>query len=90
MIKVYLWAFVKFEQDDWAQFLSMAEFAYNNAKNACNGNTSFELNCGYHPYVSYEEDLNPHLKSKTAEELSFELRELMAVCQQNLHHAQKF
>ena len=67
----------------------MAEFAYNNAKNASTGHTPFELNCGYHPRVSYEEDLDPRSKSKTAEELSSELRNLMAVCQQNLHHAQE-
>ena len=67
----------------------MAEFAYNNAKNASTGFTLFKLNCGYHPRVSYKEDLDPRSKSRTAEELSSELRELMTVCQQNLHHAQE-
>ena len=88
----YLRAFVNFEQNDWARLLPMAEFAYNNAKNASTGYTPFELNCGYHPRVSYEEEeiLDPRSKSKTAEELSSELRELMIVCQQNLHHAHEF
>ena len=90
MMEAYLRAFVNFEQNDWARLLPMAEFAYNNAKNASTGHTPFELNCGYHPRVSYEEDLDPRSKSKTAEELSSELRNLMAVCQQNLHHAQEF
>ena len=67
----------------------MAEFAYNNAKNASTGHILFELNCGYHPRVSYEEDLDPRSKSKSAKEPSSELQNLMAVCQQNLHHAQK-
>ena len=69
----------------------MAEFAYNNAKNASTGYTPFELNCGYHFCVSYEKEeiLDPRSKSKTAEELSSELRELMIICQQNFHHAQK-
>ena len=67
----------------------MAEFAYNNANNARTGYTSFEHNYGYHPYISYEEDLDPSSKSRTAEELSSELRELMTVCQQNIYHAQK-
>ena len=67
----------------------MAEFAYNNAKNASTGFMPFELNYGYHPWVSYKEDLDPHSKSRTAEELSSKLRELMTVCQQNLHHAQE-
>ena len=88
-MKAYLQAFVNFEQNNWAMLLPMAEFAYNNAKNASTGFTPFELNCGYHPRVSYEEDLDPRSKSRTAEELSSELRELMTVCQQNLHHAQE-
>ena len=58
----------------------MAEFAYNNAKNASTGNTSFKLNGRYHPCVFYEEDLDPRSKLKTAEKLSSELRNLMAIC----------
>ena len=84
-----LQAFVNFEQNDWARLLPMAEFAYNNAKNASTSYTPFELNCGYHPRVSYEENFEPCSKSRTAEELSSKLRELITVCQQNLHHAQK-
>ena len=67
----------------------MAEFAYNNDKNASTGFMPFELNCGYHPRVSYKKDLNTRSQSRTAEKLSFELRKLMTVCQQNLHHAQE-
>ena len=67
----------------------MAKFTYNNAKNASTGYTLLELNCRYYPCVSYKEDLEPHSKSKTAEKLSSELQNLMAVCQQNLYHAQK-
>ena len=59
----------------------MAEFAYNNAKNASTSYTPFELNFGYHSRVSYEEDLDPHSKSRTVEELSSELQDLMTVCQ---------
>ena len=89
-MKAYLWAFVNFEQNDWARFLPMAEFAYNNAKNASTGYTSFKLNCGYHPCVSFEEDTNPRSQSKMAEELSSKLRELMTVYWENLHHTQEF
>ena len=67
----------------------MAEFVYNNAKNASTGHTPFELNCGYHPQMSYEEEVDPRSKSKSADELSAELRELMIVCRENLHHAQE-
>ena len=81
-MEAYLWAFVNFEQNDRARLLPMTEFAYNNAKNASIGFSLFELNCGYYPRVSYkkEKTLNSHSKSKTAEKLSSELRELMIVC----------
>ena len=86
-MEAYLWAFVNFEQNDWARLLAMAKYAYNNAKNASIGYTSFELNCNYHPRMSYKEEVDPRSKSMLADELSVELRELMIVCQENLHHA---
>ncbi len=67
----------------------MAEFTYNNAKNASTGHTPFKLNCGYHPRVSFEEDVDPRSRSRSANELAEELRELMEVCCQNLLHAQE-
>ena len=67
----------------------MAEFVYNNAKNASTGHMPFELNCGYHLRMSYEDDVNPQSKSKSADELSAELRELMIVCRENLYQAQE-
>ena len=51
-MEAYLRVFVNFEQNDWARLLPIAEFAYNNAKNANTGHTLFKLNCGYHPCVS--------------------------------------
>ena len=69
-IEAYLWAFVNFEQNDWARILPMAEFAYNNEKNASTSHTPFELNCGYHPRISYEEDIKPRSQSKSANKLS--------------------
>ncbi len=65
----------------------MAEFAYNNAKNASTSHTPFELNCGYHSRVFFEEDVEPRSRSYSANELAKELRELMEVYYQNLLHA---
>ena len=67
----------------------MAEFAYNNAKNASTGHTPFELNYAYYPWMSYEKKVDLYSKSKLAEKLSVELRELMIACLENPHHAQK-
>ena len=89
-MEAYFRAFVNFEQNDWARLLPMAEFTYNNAKNASSGHTPFKLNCGFYPWMLYEEDVDLRSQFKSADELSAELRELMIVCQKNLHYAQEF
>ena len=88
-MEVYFWAFINFKQNDWAKLLLIAEFAYNNAKNASTGHMLFELNCSYYPQMSYKDDINPRSKSKSVENLLAKLRELMIVCRENLHHAQE-
>ena len=65
----------------------MAEFAYNNTKNATPSHTLFEFNCGYHLKVLFEEHVNLHLKSRFADKLAEKLRELIEICCQNLLYA---
>ncbi len=67
----------------------MTEFTYNNVKNANTDHIPFQLNCGYHFYVSYKEDINLRFKSKSVYKISTELRELMIIYKENLDHAQK-
>ena len=67
----------------------MAEFAYNIAKNASIGHTLFKLNCGYHFWMLYKEDVDSRFQSKLADKLSAELRELIIVCRETLYYAQK-
>ncbi len=67
----------------------MAEFAYNNIKNASTGHTPFKLNCGYHPRVFFKVDVDPRSKSCSINKLVEELKELMEVCCQNLFHVQE-
>ena len=88
-IEVYLQAFVNFKQNDWARLLLMAEFAYNNVKNASSGYTLFKLNCGYYPRMLYKKDIDPCSWLKIADKLLAELRELMIVCQKNLQRTQE-
>ena len=40
----------------------------------------FELNCVYYPRMSYKEEVNSHFKSKSADKLSAELKELIIAC----------
>ncbi len=67
----------------------MAEFAYNNAKNASTGYNPFKLNGSYHSRVSFEKNVDPRLKFRSTNELAEELKELINVCYQNLFHTQE-
>ena len=67
----------------------MAEFTYNNSKNASLGYTLFELNYSYHSWMFYKKNVDLQSKSKSANKLSKELKKLIIVCQKNVYHAQK-
>ena len=69
-MEAYLRAFVNFEQNDWARLLPMAEFAYNNAKNASTGHTLFEWNYSFYPRMSYKEVDNPRSQSRCGQVIS--------------------
>ena len=88
-MELYLRVFVNWEQNDWARLLPLAEFAYNNAKNASTGHTPFEHNCGFHPRVFFKNNVNPRSRSRFANKLAKELKKLMDIYQQNLLHAQE-
>ncbi len=64
----------------------MAEFPYNNAKNASTGHTPFKFKCSYYIIVLFKEDVDLYSKSRSANKLAEELRELIEVCCQNLLH----
>ena len=89
-MEAYLRTFVNWEQNDWVRLLPMAEFAYNNAKNASTGHIPFKLKCNFHPQVSFKNDIDFRSRSRSANKLANELRELMNIYQQNLLHAQEF
>ena len=59
----------------------MAEFVYNNTKNASSGHMSFELNCRYYSQMLYKNNIDPRSKSKSADKPSIELKELIIVLQ---------
>jgi len=48
-IGTFLQHYVNYQQDDWTEWLAIAEFAYNDKKHVTMGKTPFELNFGRHP-----------------------------------------
>src|SRR6266478_386894 len=53
-IEAYLRVFVSHRQDDWANWLPLAEFTYNNKVHAATHQTPFKLNAGQHPRLGVE------------------------------------
>ena len=53
-IEAYLQVFVSHQQDDWADWLPLVEFAYNNKVHAATHQTLFELDVGQHPRLGVE------------------------------------
>src|SRR5258706_2229462 len=53
-IEAYLWVFMSHQQDDWADWLLLAEFAYNNKVHTATHQTPFELDTGQHPCLGVE------------------------------------
>ena len=47
---MFLQHYVNYQQDDWTEWLAMAEFAYNDKKHVTMGKTPLELNFGRHPW----------------------------------------
>ena len=48
-LEQYLRAYINYQQDDWVEWLRMAEFAYNNSIHASTGVTPFFAMHGFHP-----------------------------------------
>lgn len=53
-IEQYLRMFVNRRQSDWAEWLPLAEFAYNNRIHSSTRHTPFELDTGRHPRMGVE------------------------------------
>ena len=49
-IRMFLWHYVNYQQDNWMEWLAAAEFQYNNKKHVAMERTPFELNFRRHPW----------------------------------------
>ena len=49
-IEHYLRVFTNYHQSDWADWLALAEFSYNDHQQTSTGYSPFFLNHGHHPY----------------------------------------
>jgi len=66
-LEQYLRCTMNYQQDDWLDLLSQAEFAYNNTTHASTGISPFFANYGFHPRFSLEipgDSVNPSAEER--------------------------
>jgi len=82
-IEQYLRLFINQWQSDWAEWLPLAEFAYNNRIHSSTQHSPFELDTGRHPRMGVEPQRTSHIEavneftqrmSKTIEETQSALK----------------
>ena len=67
---------INYQQDDWINFLLMAEFAYNNTFHSLTGVTPFFANYGFQPRFRIAiptGSVNPSIKERAHQDLSIEI-----------------
>ena len=76
---------MNYKQDDWTEWLAMAEFLYNNKKHTAMGRTPFELNFRRHPWKG---DLMVQTGIPQVEEFTKDLQESWKHAAQAMEEAQ--
>ena len=72
----YLRSFVNYLQDDWVNWLPMAEFSANNAESSAINTSPFFANYGFHPRMSF--DFEPAMPAHAAQPRELVQREKAA------------
>jgi len=86
-LEQYLRIYCNYQQDNWLELLSLAEFAYNNAPSAITGVSPFFANKGYHPNLSVYPERD--IASSRARDFVVDLDELQSTLKEEIAKAQR-
>src|SRR5258705_8628723 len=84
-IEAYLQVFVSHRQDDWADWLPLAEFAYNNHIHSTTHCTLFELDSGQHPQMGSEPTQSSAVEA--ADDFAQQMSQMQDEAKATLEHA---
>jgi len=85
-LEQYLRIYCNYQQDNWADLLPLAEFAYNNAPSATTGVSPFFANKGYHPNISVYPERD--MTSARARDYTVDLESLHQYLREEMANAQ--
>ena len=86
-LKQYLCVYCNYQQDNWSELLSLAEFAYNNALSATTGVSSFFANKGYHLNINVHPECD--IASFRVCDFAIDLDELQSILKAEISIAQQ-
>jgi hypothetical protein len=91
VLEQYLRIFCDYQQDNWYQLLSLAEFAYNNAQHSATQVSPFFANYGYNPRCTIKviPSTQEESTSPVAEDLVAKLQRIHTQIRSNLADAQR-
>ncbi|SJL06240.1 uncharacterized protein ARMOST_09576 [Armillaria ostoyae] len=69
-VEKYLRIFVNYHQDDWSDWLPLAEFAHNNHTHSATGRSPFMILYGHNPHVIPDSPRTPNSKTPAASDFS--------------------
>src|SRR5580698_1788294 len=84
-VEQYLRMFINFRQDDWKEWLSIADFSYNDSLHAAHKQTLFMLNYGQHPWKG--NDTRREAKNEAARRFVDDMKKLREEAQSALRQA---
>ena len=84
ILEEVLRAYVNYKQDNWDEYLSIAEFAYNNSKQMSTGYTPFELDNGQHPLTPMMLTTKPDTPVEATNEFLLHWQNMLKIAADNL------
>ena len=73
-LETYLRAYVSYQQDDWVDYLPLAEFSFNSLKNSSMKVSPFYANLGFHP--TFEPQITERSTVPAAKNLAHSLEQI--------------
>jgi hypothetical protein len=86
-IEKYLRIFINYRQSDWAEWLSLAEFCYNDEASVSTKASPFYLNTGYHLWKGIENAVET--RNEAAEEFTVKMKKICDEATAALEKVQK-
>jgi hypothetical protein len=75
-LETYLRTYCSYQQDDWVDYLPLAEFSFNSSENTSTHSTPFYANLGFNP--SFEPEITERSTVPTADDLAHRLDHIQA------------